>query len=773
MNEDGQLLQGHTGQVVSAVSPSALVQGLSNVQVDGNLTLVGRDLIHFHEHHHYHGTAETQVEIPPFLQRVPNFRDIQIATLGKATSGTGDWIYVWEEFCVWLAPDGYLRILWGSGIPGAGKTILASIAINAVEAYARASTTPISVGFLYIRYSDNARCTVRNLLEVLVRQTVERHPTSLSFCNQVYSRHIRENTEPSMEELFGLLKRFTSELTTRTFYFLDALDEAPSDVQLELLETLTSLNVKLFITSRPLKPLEARFPEACHFPIVAHESDLDVHIGKEMSRSMELQAIIADASPGLEGRITLAVKKKCSGMFLHASLQMQALRQCTNRHELNETLEDFPEKIADVYIRTWERITNQAAGNSMVSLATKALAWVLYATRSLTVDELRHAIATSPDTHKLELSRVVPTETLLGACCGLLVREQETGLVRLVHYTAKPILRKLVLQSIPEPHTLLSAICMARLRDCGFQRSALASTEELDAALNSTTLLLYAYRAWSFHGRESMHDDVAKSRLLDFVQGCHAFPILPRERGTFDRFGPLHVIAAFDLPLSLAGSDQLRNPNQPSQEQGLTPLHLACMRNSRLTVKDLLAVSRILVNAPDKEGSTPLIWASRASNHGNEATVALLLSHPKVKVNQANNAGFTALHAASAPGRTGALQILLAHSTIKINQGDNRGIAPFMIACRSGDMDTLNLFLRQRKLNVNAVDKAGTTALMWMMLTVAAVVDIEMVKAVLAHPKIDPNLRDKAGKPASYWAYSSRRQDILDLFLNHPKAQRR
>lgn len=43
-------------------------------------------------------------------------RDVHIDTLGKATEGTGDWIYVWKEFAIWLAADGYLRILWGSGM---------------------------------------------------------------------------------------------------------------------------------------------------------------------------------------------------------------------------------------------------------------------------------------------------------------------------------------------------------------------------------------------------------------------------------------------------------------------------------------------------------------------------------------------------------------------------------------------------------------------------------------------------------------------------------
>jgi ankyrin repeat domain-containing protein 50 len=189
-----------------------------------------------------------------------------------------------------------------------------SLVINTVDAQAQASTIPICVCFLFIRYSDNTKFTLRDLLEVLVKQTIERHPAALPLCKDVYARHIQEDTEPSAKELIGLLKRVTSELMASTYYFLDALDEAPADVQLELLQSLTALNVRLFVTSRPLKTLEAQFPEAFHFPIVAQDSDLDIHIDKELSRSSELQDILAKATPGLEGKITLIIKRKCSGM---------------------------------------------------------------------------------------------------------------------------------------------------------------------------------------------------------------------------------------------------------------------------------------------------------------------------------------------------------------------------------------------------------------------------------------------------------------------------
>ncbi|KAH6901135.1 ankyrin repeat-containing domain protein [Coprinopsis sp. MPI-PUGE-AT-0042] len=644
-----------------------------------------------------------------------------------------------------------------------------SLAISAVEAHAQASTTPISVGFLYIRYSDKTGATARDLLEVLVKQTIERHPAALSLFNEVYARHIHEKTQPSEKEILGLLKRFTSEVTTTTFYFLDALDEAPAEVQAELLESLMSLNIKLFITSRPLKLLEARFPDAHHFPIIAQDSDLEVHISKEMSRSMELQAILAIATPGLEGRITMTIKRKCSGMFLHASLQLQALRECTSRSDVEKTLHDFPPQIKDVYLQTWTRIVSQPSGKA--SLAASVLAWVLYATRSLTVEELRHAVASSLDTYSFEKTRLVSAEVMVGVCCGLLAIEKETGLVRLVHYSAQAVLQTLILESIPNPHSQLAAICMACLRDCGLQRSSLASADDLDAALTSTPLLEYAYHSWSVHGRESMHDPAAKSRLSNFIKECHAFPILPGPRATFDRFSPLHVAAYFDLPPSLAGPDQLRNPNHASEEQGLTPLHLACMQNSRLAVEELLSLPRILINAPDKEGVTALIWASMSRGNGDPGIVDLLLSRPNIKVNQTNKAGAAALHLAGSLGRSSIVQRLLAHPKIKVNLADVNGVTPFMAACTWTDVETVKLFLADRKLNVNSADKLGSTALIWMMVTVAPVVHIDMVKAILAHPKLDVNHWDKAGKPTAYWVKRTRRQEVIDLFLAHPKVR--
>ena len=191
---------------------------------------------------------------------------------------------------------------------------LRALAIDAVETYAETFKLPICVGFLYIRYSDDHKVTFRDLLEVLVRQVAERHPSCSSLLHEVYNRHMGEMTRPSGRELLKLLKRFKSELQLPMYYFIDALDEAPTDVQLDLVKGLTSLDAKVFITSRPLHWLQDQHPEAHHFPIVAQDSDLEAHIIHEISRSGDLEAVLAASSPGLRGRLTLTIKRQCGGM---------------------------------------------------------------------------------------------------------------------------------------------------------------------------------------------------------------------------------------------------------------------------------------------------------------------------------------------------------------------------------------------------------------------------------------------------------------------------
>ncbi|KAH6905327.1 hypothetical protein BKA70DRAFT_1153029 [Coprinopsis sp. MPI-PUGE-AT-0042] len=739
--------------VEGGVPAMPLIQSLSGVKMTGgSIHVVGASSHHQHQHQHqhehyhqhHHQPKQTHLQptndIPAILERVPNHRNIHIANLGRATPGTGPLFPQWDEFCEWVSTHGLLKTMWGSGMPGAGKTIFASIVINEVETHAQASESAISVGYIYFRYSDNTTATVRDFLEVLVKQTVERHENCLPIFHQIYERHIRERSQPSEPELLLLLQRF-AEVMEATFYFLEALDEAPADIQFDLLEKLESLNVKLFITSRPLTALQARFPAVHRFPLLAQDRDLDLHITKEISRNMVLQTILGEGGPMVREKIASTIKRKCGGMFLHASLQLGALRGCASICDVEKTLEDFPPRIEDVYQQTWNRILDQTP--RLLILAKSVLVWVLCATRSLKIEDLRRAVATCPDTHQFDSSRLVDGTTLMGLCHGLVNIEEETNHVRFVHYTAKDVVQRFISESCPSPHSLPALTCLALLTECGFQGREFPVS--FSSMLTASPLAPYAYEAWSTHVHESLGDRSVFDRLAHFIQGCREFPVQdiethgppclgcmrprlgcmrphahrsPSFHMNSNNLGPLHMVAYFNLPIAVAGSAHLQALNKPIRFNQIwtTPLLLAIFKQSVGSVKELLSLADTLVNAADAYGRTPVMWAlslpgRRHKTNFNQAIAALVLAHPETNVNAQDSYGRSALMLASEKPVEAAVTLLLAHPKIKPNQADPDGKTALMHASYHGSRGVVLLLLADPRVKVNLRSKGGKTAL--------------------------------------------------------------
>jgi hypothetical protein len=83
-----------------------------NLQISGgSFTSAGRDV---HNHNHVHEAPKA--DPLSMLDSIDNFRQIQQDTLSKATPETGEWMFDYEQFPVWLKPDGDIKTLWGSGI---------------------------------------------------------------------------------------------------------------------------------------------------------------------------------------------------------------------------------------------------------------------------------------------------------------------------------------------------------------------------------------------------------------------------------------------------------------------------------------------------------------------------------------------------------------------------------------------------------------------------------------------------------------------------------
>ncbi|PVH69802.1 hypothetical protein DL98DRAFT_379827, partial [Cadophora sp. DSE1049] len=98
-----------------------------------------------------------------------NFFAVQNDTLRRRQDGTGEWLFETPEFKAWLA--GTDRILWCSGLPGAGKTILASAIVDKLQT--QLSPQKVGLAFAYCNYKERDSQTLANLIASLVQQLVQ------------------------------------------------------------------------------------------------------------------------------------------------------------------------------------------------------------------------------------------------------------------------------------------------------------------------------------------------------------------------------------------------------------------------------------------------------------------------------------------------------------------------------------------------------------------------------------------------------------------------
>src|SRR5271156_4938744 len=82
-----------------------------------------------------------------------------------------------------------------------------------------------------------------------------------------------------------------------------------------------------------------------------------------------------------------------------------------------------------------DRIEGQIADQE--ELAKQVLSWITCAKRRLTTSELRHALAVEVGKPELDEENSPQIESMVSVCIGLVTVDEESGIIRLVHYTAQ------------------------------------------------------------------------------------------------------------------------------------------------------------------------------------------------------------------------------------------------------------------------------------------------------------------------------------------------
>jgi len=117
-------------------------------------------------------------------------------------------------------------------------------------------------------------------------------------------------------------------------------------------------------------------------------------------------------------------------------------------------------QLNDAYTWMVDRIRNSS---SLSDLGMRVLMWLHLATRPLGLIEIQHALAVELGDIELDEEAIPSKKRLLDCCLGLVLVDEETSTVQLVHYTLEEYFQMHSNIIFPHSHSTVAEICLTYL----------------------------------------------------------------------------------------------------------------------------------------------------------------------------------------------------------------------------------------------------------------------------------------------------------------------
>jgi hypothetical protein len=232
----------------------------------------------------------------------------------RRQEGTGQWLLDSEEFQTWLNTKE--QTLFCSGIPGAGKTILAAIVVN--DLTTRFINDPtIGIAFIYCNFRRKDEQKAGDLLSSLLKQLTQGQSSLPDSVKYLYDKHKDTRTRPSLDEVSNALQSVAA-IYSRVFIVVDALDEcqASDKCRSSFLSNIFNIQaktgLKLFATARPILDIEKEFRGCLSREIIASEEDVQRYLDGHMS---QLPTFVS-SRPKLQEEIKIEISRAVEGMYV-------------------------------------------------------------------------------------------------------------------------------------------------------------------------------------------------------------------------------------------------------------------------------------------------------------------------------------------------------------------------------------------------------------------------------------------------------------------------
>jgi Ankyrin repeats (3 copies)/Ankyrin repeat len=387
--------------------------------------------------------------------------------------------------------------------------------------------------------------------------------------------------------------------------------------------------------------------------------------------------------------------------------------------DIIDALNDLPEGLDETYQRILSRIGPKRSRKPKI--ARKALTWLCFAKRPLTLQALAEAAVFDPEDKNIGTKAKLSKDEDLLEILGSLVKFNDASKrVELSHFSVFEYLTSVHLRDGLEAarewyidkktgHGELLQCCLAFLSSPQFDRVA--------PKFAGYELLEYATFHWPLHGKE-LEEQKHVALIAEFLN----YPPNEQYFRWWQRFrrqdfvwrfpwvaNPLGFYYASGFGLC-SGLEMLMRVNAPVHEkraifgQALLP----AAQQGNAPVVQLLLSDDADITMHDANGRAAL---HHAAWNGHEKVVEMLLKVETMDVTMQSTHGLTALHYAAWTGHEKVVEMLLKVETMDVTIQTKEGWTALHCAARHGHEKVVEMLLKVETMDVTMQNKRGRTAL--------------------------------------------------------------
>lgn len=414
------------------------------------------------------------------------------------------------------------HILWISGPPGIGKTVLSCAIIDDLR---DTIPTPACVAIFHCdandRQSRSMDVLYASIIAQLATKVPQEHladgvPSCLANAHQRSLRYGR--TSLSKADSPNDLVAEMSMLLKNVWVVIDGLDELDQPERTQDLLNISALagpTFRLVILSRRTPALKKVFDNVPELQIQPSNVQTDICQYVE-ARSWELP-VSDDAT---RQQVVQAVCAKAGGMFLWSRFVMDDLVTATGLEDIEQILVGFPTGVGGVYDRFLLGLTSQPANRQQ--LARHILRWTCCAFRPLNMADLNSSllVTTSNYASQNDNGPRAFRSVMIDICQPFLILNDKLDILRPVHQsfreyllgTSTSVIQNDAAKFLIDPKTTHCDLALRCIRYCKSRRPPSSGTSS-----SSDGFWNYAMTYWCQHTVHGLYNDELECEILDLI----------------------------------------------------------------------------------------------------------------------------------------------------------------------------------------------------------------------------------------------------------------